>query len=81
MPFQLVEMAPCDFIDWVLHPYRSQLAKFWLDVKIALIDRSQEEFFNAYKRKPNSKLLIDKHDHTMFFNTGWDDLKGRFEHL
>jgi hypothetical protein len=38
MPFQLVEMAPCDFIDSVLDPYRSQLVKFWLDEKIDLIE-------------------------------------------
>ncbi len=81
MPFQLVEMAPCDFIDSILDPYRSQLAKFWPDEKIDLIERHQQELFNAYKREPGSKLLIDKHDHTTFFNTGWDDLKGRFEHL
>ncbi len=81
MPFQLVEMAPCDFIDSVLDPYRSQLVKFWLDEKIDLIEWHQQELFNAYKREPSSKLLIDKQDHTMFFNTGWDDLKGRFEHL
>ncbi|CAK9238270.1 unnamed protein product [Sphagnum troendelagicum] len=81
MPFQLVEMAPCDFIDSVLDPYRSQLAKFWPDEKIDLIERHQQELFNAYKREPGSKLLIDKQDHTTFFNTGWDDLKGRFEHL
>jgi hypothetical protein len=38
MPFQLVEMAPCDFIDSILDPYRSQLAKFWPDEKINLIE-------------------------------------------
>ncbi len=38
MPFQLVEMAPCDFIDSILDPYRSQLAKFWPDDKIDLIE-------------------------------------------
>ncbi|KAH8941177.1 hypothetical protein BDL97_14G024200 [Sphagnum fallax] len=81
MPFQLVEMASCDFIDSVLDPYRSQLAKFWPDEKIDLIERHQQELFNAYKREPGSKLFIDKQDHTTFFNTGWDDLKGRFEHL
>jgi hypothetical protein len=81
MPFQLVEMASCDFIDSVLDPYRSQLAKFWPAEKINLIERHQQELFNAYKREPGSKLLIDKQDHTTFFNTGWDDLKGRFEHL
>jgi hypothetical protein len=81
MSFKLVEMALCDFINSVLDPYGSQLAKFWPDEKIDLIERHQQELFNAYKRKPDSKLLIDKQDHTMFFNTGWDDLKGRFEHL
>ncbi|CAM6060495.1 unnamed protein product [Sphagnum tenellum] len=81
MPFQLVEMAPCDFINLVLDPYRSQLAKFWPDEKIDLIERHQQELFNAYKRELGSKLLIDKQDHTTFFNTRWDDLKGRFEHL
>jgi hypothetical protein len=80
MPFQLVEMASCDFIDLVFDPYRSQLAKFWLDDKINLIERHQQELFNAYKREPGSKLLINEEDHTTFFNTGWDDLKG-FEHL
>jgi len=58
-----------------------KLAKFWPDEKIDLIEGHQQELFNAYKREPNSKLLIDKQDHTTFFNTGWDDLKGRFEHL
>ncbi len=81
MSFQLVEMAPCDFIDSVLDPYRSQLAKFWPDEKIDFIEQHQQELFNAYKREPASKLLIDKQDHTTFFNTRWDDLKGRFEHL
>jgi hypothetical protein len=81
MPFQFVEMAPCDFINSVLDPYRSQLAKFWPDEKIDLIERHQQEFFNANKREPGSKLFIDKHDHTMFFNTRWDDLKECFEHL
>ncbi len=81
MPFQLVEMASSDFIDLVLNPYRNQLAKFWPDEKIDLIERHQQELFNAYKKEPGSKLFIDKHDHTMFFNTGWDDLKGCFEHL
>jgi len=81
MPFQLVEMALCNFINLVLDPYQSRLAKFWPDEKIDLIERHQQEFFNAYKKEPNSKLLIDKQDHIMFFNTGWDDLKGRFEHL
>jgi len=81
MPFHLVEMAPCNFINSLLDPYRSQLAKFWPDEKIDLIKRHQQELFNAYKREPNSKLLIDKQDHTMFFNMGWDDLKGRFENL
>jgi hypothetical protein len=52
MPFQLVEMAPCDFIDSVLDSYRSQLAKFWPDEKIDLIERHQHELFNAYKREP-----------------------------
>jgi hypothetical protein len=60
MPFQLVEMAPCDFINSVLNPYQSQLAKFWPDEKIDLIERHQQELFNAYKREPGSKLLIDK---------------------
>jgi hypothetical protein len=81
VPFQLVEMAPCDFINSVLDPYRSQLAKFWLDEKIDLIEQHQQKLFNAYKREPSSKLLIDRQDHTTFFNTGWDVLKGRFEHL
>ena len=81
MPFQLVEMSPYDFIDTVLDPYRSRLTKFWPDEKIDLIDRHQQELFNAYKREPGSKLLIDKHNHTTFFNTGWDDMKGCFEHL
>ena len=71
MPFQLVEVAPYDFIDTFLDPY--QLAKFWPNEKIDLIDQHQHELFNAYKREPGSKLLIDKHYHTMFFNTGWDD--------
>jgi hypothetical protein len=26
-------------------------------------------------------FFINKQDHTTFFSTGWDDLKGRFEHL
>jgi len=39
MPFQLVEIAPCDFIDSVLDPYQSQLAKIWPDEKIDLIER------------------------------------------
>ncbi|CAM6012093.1 unnamed protein product [Sphagnum balticum] len=60
MPYQLVEMAPCDFIDSVLNPYRSQLAKFWFDEKIDFIERHQQELFNAYKKEPGSKLLIDK---------------------
>jgi hypothetical protein len=81
MLFQLVEMAPCDFIDSVLDPYRSQLAKFWPDEKIDFIEQHQHELFNAYKREPGSKLFIDKQGHTTFFNTRWDDLKGRFEHL
>jgi hypothetical protein len=81
MLFQLVEMAPCNFIDSVFDPYRSQLAKFWLNEKINLIERHQQELFNAYKKEPGSKPLIDKQDHTTFFNTGWDDMKGRFEHL
>ena len=81
MPFQLVEMAPCDFINSVLDLYRSQLAKFWPDEKIDLTEQHQQELFDAYKRKPGSKLLIGKQDHTTFFNTGWDDLKGCFEHL
>ena len=76
MMFQLVKMAPCDFIDSVFDPYRSQLAKFWPDEKIVLIERHQHKLFNAYKREPGSKLLVDKHDHTTFFNTGWDDMKG-----
>ncbi len=38
MPFQLVEMALCDFIDSVLDPYQSQLAKFWPDEKIDFIE-------------------------------------------
>jgi hypothetical protein len=41
MPFQLVEMAPCDFINSVLDPYQSQLAKFWPNEKIDLIERHQ----------------------------------------
>jgi len=77
----LVEMAPCDFINSVFDPYQNQLVKFWPDEKFDLIERHQQELFNAYKREPSSKLLIDKQDHTTFFNTGWDDMKGRFEHL
>jgi hypothetical protein len=53
-------MALCNFIDSILDPYRSQLAKFWHDEKIDLIERHQQELFNAYKREPGSKLLIDK---------------------
>ena len=49
MSFQLVEMAPCDFIDLVLDPYQSQLAKFWPDEKIDLIERHQQELLNAYR--------------------------------
>jgi hypothetical protein len=60
MLFQLVEMAPCDFIDSVLDPYQSQLEKIWPDEKINLIERHQQELFNAYKKEPGSKLLIDK---------------------
>ncbi len=74
-------MAPCNFINLVLDPYWSQLAKFWFDEKIDLIERHQQELFNTYKKEPGSKPLIDKQDHTTFFNTGWDDMKGRFEHL
>jgi hypothetical protein len=33
------------------------------------------------KGNPGSKLLIDKLDHSIVFNMGWDDLKGHFEHL
>ncbi len=77
----LVEMAPCDFINSVFDPYQNQLVKFWPDEKFDLIERHEQELFNAYKREPNSKLLIDKQDHTTFFNTRWDDMKGRFEHL
>ncbi len=55
-------MALCDFIDSVFDPYRSQLTKFWPDEKIDLIERHQQELFNAYKREPGSKLLIDKQD-------------------
>jgi hypothetical protein len=46
-----------------------------------LIEWHQQELFNAYKREPNFKLLVDKQDHTTLFNMEWDDLKGRFEHL
>jgi hypothetical protein len=74
-------MTPCDFIDLILDPYQSQLVKFWPDEKIDLIEWHQQELFNAYKKEPSSKLLIDKQDHTTFFNTRWDDLKGHFEHL
>jgi len=81
MSFKLVEMAPCNFINSLLDPYGSQLAKLWPNEKIDFIKQHQQELFYAYKREPNSKLLIDKHDHTTFFNMGWDDLKGRFEHL
>ena len=35
----------------------------------------------TYKRELSSKFPIDMQDHTTFFNTGWDDLKGCFEHL
>jgi hypothetical protein len=81
MSFQLVEMALCHFIDSVLDPYWSQLAKFWPYEKIDFTKRHQQELFNAYNMEPGSKLLIDKQDHITFFNTGWDDLKGHFEHL
>ena len=81
MPFQLVEMALCHFIDSVLDPYRSQSAKFWPDEKIDLFEQHQHDLFIAHKREPGSKLLIDKQDHTTFFCTGRDDLKGCFEHL
>jgi len=39
MPFQLVEIAPCDFVNSVLDPYQSQLAKIWPDEKIDLIEQ------------------------------------------
>ena len=81
MSFQLVEMAPCDYIDLVLSPYRSQLTKFLSNEKIHLLEQHELELFNANKREPGSKFLIDKHDRTTFLNMGWDDLKGRFEHL
>jgi len=81
MSLQLVEMPLCDFVDSVLDSYRSQLAKFWPDEKIDFIKRHQHELLNAYKRVPGSKLLIDKHDHTTFFDMGWDDMKGCFDHL
>jgi len=38
MPFHLVEMASCNFINLILDPYRSQLAKLWPDEKIDLIE-------------------------------------------
>ncbi len=41
MPFQLVEMALCNFINLVLDPYQSRLAKFWPNEKIDLIERHQ----------------------------------------
>jgi flagellar biosynthesis protein FliQ len=41
MSFHLVEMAPCNFINLVLNPYRSQLAKFWPDENIDLIEQHQ----------------------------------------
>jgi len=81
MPFQLVEMAPCNFIDLVFDPYRSQLAKFWPDEKINLVEQHQHELFNVYKKEPSSKFFIDKQNHTTFLNMGWDDIKGHFEHL
>ena len=58
-----------------------QLAKFWPDEKINLMEQHQHELFNAYKREPGSNLLIDTRDHITFFNMGWDDMKGCFEHL
>jgi hypothetical protein len=81
MPFQLVEMAPCNLIDLVFDPYRSQLAKFWPNEKIDLVERHQHELFNVYRKEPSSKFFIDKQNHTTFFNIRWDDLKGHFEHL
>jgi hypothetical protein len=81
MSLQLVEMPLCDFVNSVLDSYRSQLAKFWPDEKTDFIKRHQHELLNAYKTVHGSKLLIDKQDHTTFFNMGWDDMKGCFEHL
>ena len=42
MPFQLIEMAPWDFIDLVLNSYQSELAKFWPDEKIDLIEQHKK---------------------------------------
>ena len=32
----------------------------------------------AYGRKPSIKEILDAHDHKMFFNDAWDNVKTRF---
>jgi len=61
MSFQLVEMVPCDFIDSVLNPYQSQLAKFWPDEKIDFIERHHKNSSMLTRgNSPPSSSLINR---------------------
>jgi hypothetical protein len=60
MPFQLVEKAPCDFIDSIFESYRNQLAKFWPDEKIISLNDINKKNSSTLTRRnptPSSSLI------------------------
>lgn len=80
-PAELVSMRTGDFIRNVIDKFRTHLKMSWSDKDIEKIEHDHINLLKAYRDDPAISAVINRHDHKTSFNTGWNDLVGRFPHL
>jgi hypothetical protein len=73
MPAELVKMRTGVFISNVLDPFRQHLENFWLAERIDQVECNHKVL--AYAHEPSIKEILDSHNHKMFFNDAWDNVK------
>ncbi len=79
---QLVKFCTNVFIREVLNPFRVYISKFWPVEKIDLIKDEHRDLLKVYNSDLILKATIDKQDHQISFNPGWDTLlTSRFDSL
>jgi hypothetical protein len=74
LPAQLVKFRIGMFIQEVLDPFRVHISKFWLVEKIDIIEDEHRDLLKVYNSNSILKTTIDKQDHQISFNPGWDVL-------
>jgi hypothetical protein len=79
---QLAKFRTSMFIWEVLDLFHAHISKFWLVEKIDLIDDEHCDLLEVYNSDPILEAAIDKQNHQITFNPGWDVLPtSRFDSL